>query len=304
MKYNIHNKLRIKSDIELNLPKRFLNKKMGKPNFIIKNGEIRRKKMVEVSPPYISAGKKSLLHKYSFIKPCELLLENLEDKTKLTFTDYYEKLVGTKDLIKCIINIKLLQENIVKIHGSCVELNGKGVIMAGWDQSGKSFTSIRMMEEEGANFLSDDTTLIDEKYAYSFPYNPKKFKGEKRSFKIFDRIPYLNRTTGMYETIEPKSVVDRTKIKNLFIIKKGKEKVLKLSKEESLKAVMTLNLYVSNVFDKKSVILAYSHFNNYDINSLLEKRIRVMKKFLKNVKCYEIRTENALNLKEAIKNNI
>ena len=48
---------------------------------------------------------------------------------------------------------------IVAVHGAAVVSDGRGVVVAGWSESGKTETALAFMEE-GATFLSDKWTLV------------------------------------------------------------------------------------------------------------------------------------------------
>ena len=47
----------------------------------------------------------------------------------------------------------------VTVHGSAVVADGRGIVVAGWSESGKTETALALVEE-GASFLSDKWTLV------------------------------------------------------------------------------------------------------------------------------------------------
>ena len=144
MDYSIHGKLNIRSDIDLNLPSYFEEQFNKIPDLQILRGETKVADAKPVFPPYIYYRKNVLLHKYGFLFPCQLTLMGLEGKTKIEFTEVYCKLIGIRGVINSVLDLKLLQKGLIKMHGSCVELPNKtGVMVVGWDHSGKSTLAIK-----------------------------------------------------------------------------------------------------------------------------------------------------------------
>lgn len=55
---------------------------------------------------------------------------------------------------------RVLDHDAVAIHSATVELDGAGVVVAGWSESGKTETALALMEQ-GARFISDKWTILD-----------------------------------------------------------------------------------------------------------------------------------------------
>ncbi|MCX6820764.1 MAG: hypothetical protein NT016_02350, partial [Candidatus Aenigmarchaeota archaeon] len=231
-------------------------------------------------------------------------LEDLEGKTAITYTDVYKRLIGIKGLVECVLDIKLLQKGFAKTHASCVELqDGTGVMVAGWDHSGKSTIAINMMNG-GAKFLADDITLITEDGAYSYPKNIKAFTGMYALAKKLNSIPFVNRTLGLNKGVQPKNITGKTKVKYLFISRYGNEGIRAIGKDEAETAMNTLNIYTTAPFDKRHLVLEYCHYDKYDISGLLAKRSEIIRKFLAGVKCFELTSTNVADSEELIRKAI
>jgi len=229
---------------------------------------------------------------------------NLEGKTKIEFTEAYRKLAGVRDVIDSVLDLKLLQKGLIKMHGSCVELLDKtGVMIVGWDHSGKSTLAINMVDE-GAKFLSDDITILTSYYAYSYPKNLKIFTGMHFLAKRLNSVPFINRMLGLNRIVPPKNVTDKTKVKYIFISRYGKKNIRPVGPKETAKTMETLNIYVTAPFDKRNLVLEYSHYNKYDLGTLLKTRQEIIKKFLKGVKCFEMTSTNVEDSEELIKKTI
>lgn len=302
--YSVHSKLSIKSDIDLHLPTFFKSNFRGAPDLTIREGLKKVTDADYVFPPYVYHKKGMVLHRYGFVAPCQLTLENLEGKTIITYTDVYKKLIGIKGLVDCVLDIKLLQKGLAKTHASCIELqDGTGVMVAGWDHSGKSTLAINMMNG-GAKFLADDITLITEDWAYSYPKNIKAFTGMYALAKRLNSVPFVNRTLGLNKGVPPKNVTGKTKVKYLFISRYGSNGVRSIGKDEAEMVMNTLGIYTTAPFDKRHLVLEYCHYEKYDIASLLAKRSEIIRKFLDGVKCFEMTSTNVADSEELIRKTI
>lgn len=288
----------------MNLPPYFKKGFNKTPDLRIMRGETKTADAEAVFPPYIYYRKNVLLHKYGFITPCQLILENLEGKTKIEFTETYRKLVGIRGVIKAVIDLKLLQKGLIKIHGSCVELPDKqGVMVVGWDHSGKSTLALNMVRE-GAKFLSDDITLLSRDYAYSYPKALKIFTGMHFLARRLNTVPFVNRTLGLNRMAPPENITEKTKVKHIFVSRHGKKSIKEIELKEAIRAMEILNIYVTAPFDKRHLVLEYCHYNKYDLGTLFRRRHEIIKRFLKGTKCFEITSTNVKDSEDLIKKTI
>lgn len=302
--YSVHGRLNIRSDIDLHLPAFFKSDFAGAPGLSIKKGFKKVTDADYVFPPYVYHRKDLLLHRYGFVAPCQMTLENIESSTSVTFTPAYKQLVGLKGLVECMIDIKLMQNGIVKTHAACVELkDGTGLMVAGWDHSGKSTIAIDMMND-GAKFLSDDIALLSEDGAYAYPKSIKAFTGMHALARRLNNIPFVNRMLGLNKGMPPKNVTGRTKVSYLFISRFGKKAVREISAGEAATALETMSIYVTAPFDKRHLVLEYCHYNKYDIGALLARRSEIIRKFLVGVKCFELTSTNVADSEELIRDTI
>lgn len=306
MDYSIHGKLNIRTDLDLaaldlSIPPYFKKTFEKKPDLQILRGKSNISEIGHVFPPYIYHRKNTLLHKYGFISPCELTLENLEGRTTIKFTKTYLRLVGVRGVIESVIDFKLLQKGMIKMHGSCVDTpNGGGVMVIGWDHSGKSTLALNMTNE-GAKFLSDDITILTKRQAYSYPKNVKIFTGMNPIAKKLNSIPFVNRALGLNRGVPPKNVIDKTKVRYIFISRYGSKSIREIELKEATRAMEILNIYVTAPFDKRHLVLEYCHYNKYDLGNLLRRRHDIIKCFLKGKRCFEITSTNVKDSEELIK---
>jgi len=62
--------------------------------------------------------------------------------------------------VRPALQLALLRSGGVAVHSASVELDGAGIVVAGWSESGKTETALALMED-GASFLSDKWTVWD-----------------------------------------------------------------------------------------------------------------------------------------------
>lgn len=64
-------------------------------------------------------------------------------------------------VVRPLLQLALHRHGGVAVHGSSVVIDGSGVVVAGWSESGKTETVLAMMES-GARFVSDKWTIVSD----------------------------------------------------------------------------------------------------------------------------------------------
>jgi len=303
-RYNIHG-IKIKSDVKLPIPSHFKSRttNLGDLGYdlVIERGDSDVSGTSPVAQPYLFYKDGYLVHNYKMVLPCNLSIENLEESTKIKFTWLYEIIpkLNQQKILDYIIDLKFIQKGMLKIHGSSVEHDGKGIMIAGWDGCGKSTLSLRFIDK-GAKFLSDDTTIVDRKYAYSYPKKIKAFRGASGIKWHLKDVPVINKFLGIYEKVIPKIIAEKTEIDYIFIPTYGKKSIRRMTKKEVLSTMLTLNTYRTKTRDSRNLVLAYCFYSKYDLDSLMSSRKRIIGEFLKNTACYEIKSRNVDETMELI----
>jgi hypothetical protein len=69
--------------------------------------------------------------------------------------------IGTllRTIVRPALQAAAVRHDAVPVHSAAVEIDGRGVLVAGWSESGKTETALALMEE-GARWLSDKWTLV------------------------------------------------------------------------------------------------------------------------------------------------
>jgi len=122
---------------------------------------------------------------------------NPDTKTAVVFnTEYYGQVKSWALGVAC--DIAEDQHDIHSIHGSCVEVNGKGIILIAPTGTGKSTHSYALLNMEGARLHSDDWVYVrfigGEKGRASADISERKFYIRTNIAKVFPEIrPLLDR---------------------------------------------------------------------------------------------------------------
>jgi len=139
---------------------------------------------------------------------------NPETKTAVIFnTEYYGQVKSWALGIAC--DIAEDQHDIHSIHGSCVEVNGKGIVLIAPTGTGKSTHSYALLNMEGARLHSDDWVYVrfigGEKGRASADISERKFYIRTNIARVFPEIrPLLDRSK--LENVEPLSEEEAKKL--------------------------------------------------------------------------------------------
>lgn len=123
---------------------------------------------------------------------------NPETKTAIIFnTEYYGQIKSWALGISC--DIAEDQHDIHSIHGSCVEVNGKGIVLIAPTGTGKSTHSYALLNMEGARLHSDDWVYVrfigGEKGRASADISERKFYIRTNIARVFPEVrPLLDRS--------------------------------------------------------------------------------------------------------------
>ena len=98
------------------------------------------------------------------------------------------------------------------IHATCVALNNKGILLTGKSGAGKSDLALRLIEQVGAELVSDDITIISNKNNELYARSPESIKGliEVRGIGIINK-KYIKETSIklIVELVEDFKLIER-----------------------------------------------------------------------------------------------
>jgi hypothetical protein len=90
---------------------------------------------------------------------CEVPDPTREGPAAFTYDPGFPVARAFRTLVRPALQIKLACRAAVAVHAASVEVDGRGVLVAGWSESGKTETALALMED-GARFLSDKWTVV------------------------------------------------------------------------------------------------------------------------------------------------
>lgn len=130
---------------------------------------------------------------------------NPETKTAIIFnTEYYGQIKSWALGVTC--DIAEDQHDIHSIHGSCIEVNGNGIVLVAPTGTGKSTHSYALLKMEGARLHSDDWIYVrfvgGEKGRASADISERKFYIRTNIVRVFPEIKPLLEKCKL-ENVEP-----------------------------------------------------------------------------------------------------
>jgi dolichol-phosphate mannosyltransferase len=74
------------------------------------------------------------------------------------------------NILEALLRFVVADRGRMLLHSACLELDGHGIMLSARTDTGKTGTILRLLREQGGQFLSDDMTIIDEQAtAMAFP---------------------------------------------------------------------------------------------------------------------------------------
>lgn len=216
-----------------------------------------------------------------------------------------------------IATINLLDKGYLSFHGGCVASDGRGYIITGLPDMGKTLTTMKLLENKKISYLSEDILLIDESLtAFAVPYTQTVEKRrnlgmfESTYAKIYEGLFKNNFIkTDIFEAIPDirSRTLNSISIDTIFFLTRGPEScsvVTGEAKDDLLLQTIQLNNLEFTYF-RNEIILSYLFFNDSrDINFFLQKEKKMITDLFSSKKVVTVSAESAFGYHEQIKNYI
>jgi dolichol-phosphate mannosyltransferase len=74
------------------------------------------------------------------------------------------------NVLEALLRFVAVSHGVMLLHSACLRLNGRGILLSARTDTGKTGTVLRLVRDFGAQFLSDDMTLMSpDGRAYTYP---------------------------------------------------------------------------------------------------------------------------------------
>src|SRR3954452_1558210 len=74
------------------------------------------------------------------------------------------------NILEALLRFVVADRGRMLLHSACIEIGGRGIMLSARTDTGKTSTILRLLREQGGEFLSDDMTVISEQaMALAFP---------------------------------------------------------------------------------------------------------------------------------------
>ena len=92
-----------------------------------------------------------------------------DGQVSLSYDPSFPLWEALSELVRPLLQLATLQHGAITVHGATVEVEGGGLLVCGWAESGKTETALALAEQ-GARFISDKWTIIDSNTSlHAFP---------------------------------------------------------------------------------------------------------------------------------------
>jgi hypothetical protein len=83
-----------------------------------------------------------------------------DGRVSLSYDPSFPLWEALSELVRPLLQLSTLEHGAITVHGAAVEVEGGGLLVCGWSESGKTETALALAEK-GARFISDKWTILD-----------------------------------------------------------------------------------------------------------------------------------------------
>lgn len=319
--YNIHNLLRIESDVE-SFPKMFKVDSLSKIDLTIRQGdfEVEREKLKKLGLKFFG-GNDSLYLEYPFYGKVlqKLWIKNMMgNPTEFKFSKFTGRFWGVDSIAQLVMEAKLLEKGCTFIHSGAITSRGKAYLISAWSEMGKSST-VFGLAKSGYGVLGDDSLIISKDgTVYSYPemagiyFHSKNLQNLNLSMnkKMILGFKYIiSKLPPLHLYIDPNLRVDLSsilpvgksgKLDKCYFLELGKGEQ-KIAKEDAVnKMISTTIQALFGQFFTREVLYAYSYLNDVNPSFVEDGMRKILTKVLKD--CRIIRSDDKTFYKYIMEN--
>jgi hypothetical protein len=212
----------------------------------------------------------------------------------------------------------LLKRDLCALHCSGFKLGDRVVAVLAPPNTGKTLTTMRMVLDHGASFISEDLAITDGEHIFACPwtstfrYYDELTRGGPLAMRmklikvlpIMELIPFPGSKKLIDTYIGKDRIEESARVTDIVILARRKGGVEVLEKDEALKLTWNLNCY--EFFYRKSPMLtAYSYFNPaFDPEALVEKEKEILSRLVSQSRCMLVKSEDAVDFAKLVMDKI
>jgi len=289
--YDIHGIVKARSNIQLPdiLPPFFEVKSTSRPDLTVNVGDF--------LPPERGVYRECGLFAFRL----KLWVGDLLDSAKVFFNTpmgFSRPIVF--DVIKGVLQFKLLRKGYSFIHGACLSKEGEGILLVAPPETGKTFTTL-LLSKQGFEFLSDDMTIINGKRGRCYPipltlhsYHIRELgieaKGvSKLKLLMSDlSIPPLSYGFKLQPEDLRLKVVKEAEIVRIYFLERGGEEVRKLKEDIALRRLLSAGRMHIKLFENEH-ILQYFYLEGVNIWELMKVQRAIIEELAEGCESYLVK---------------
>lgn len=308
--YNIHNIVRVSSNVEGYFPKYFECEPLKNVDLEIREGNFKfnKKSHKKIDFKFYGGENKTYFESRFYGRPVyRVLISDLNGKTKFYFNSSTRRFFGVYEIIRMLLEIKLLQKGYTLVHAGGISKGNNGYLLLGWSGVGKSST-IFGSKERGFDVLGDDVVILSKiGKIYCYPQRTGIFfhsenikdlnlsaleRAKLTSRYIVSKCPPFNKWISNKLFIDISNIVnirDVASLDKMYFLEYGKGSK-KLDKKTALNQIIasTLQALFDNYLANK-MFYSYCYINGFDSGYIQKNMRKILEKTINN--CTIIRSE-------------
>lgn len=242
----------------------------------------------------------------------KVLLKNLETEPELYVNGIKKYIYKTKQLIKLLNVIEELKQGITRIHcGAVVNKKNEGIIITGWQDTGKTTVTFWLGKKNGYSILGDEAIKLSQSGKmfrmhnkagiYPHPENLKLLQlSSKEKFLGWLKYNLLSIFPPFASNFQPNipikysrisKMLDTAYLARVFILERSDESgIYPINKSEAIYKIMATSLSMSTVegFPKR-LFYNYCYMNNLDPTFIEKDIYKILDSVLENKEIFVIK---------------
>lgn len=327
--YRIHEFLNLETTLDLPIPESFAVAGDGfVPDLSIvqdqmERGERTRKKRSGAFF-YWTEGR-SLTIEYELpIIDARLVIEDLEGKTRVRFTEAFLKHGDITKLAETLVSLKLIQTGHPLVHTAALSGDDGAVLFTALRDTGKTSTVLSLLDGDKFRFMSDDQVLLDERgTVHSFPrqlnispftltgnlierssdptMKVKRWLATSRFEILFGDL--LSIEMGERQQVPEEYIDHKRPLDRVIVLSAGDPDVREVEPDQVARKMLVNTLELFNPFGIYSLNF-YFHAFDFDIFELADRQRRIVNEALDGVTCHEVTAWDVEQYPELVNNEL